>query len=59
LTYLLFNLIVATEQVTLGLHLIVIDYVDVMPGIVHNPRALGDWLNLSQLVVVWLGHMLL
>lgn len=60
LAYLLINLIVATEQLTLGLHLIVIEANDgAIPGIVHKPRTFGDWLNLSQLAVVWLGHMLL
>lgn len=55
-SYVLFNLIAATEQFSFGLHFIVKndDFVD---RIVHTPPTLGDWLNLAQFAVVWLCRL--
>jgi uncharacterized protein with PQ loop repeat len=55
LNYVLFNLIAVTEQFALGLHYIV-DNVEVSDTIVGSPPAVGDWLNLWQLGVVWICH---
>ena len=51
LTYLLLNLMVATYNLTFGLELIALPFVQ--EPIAHNPRTVGDWLNLSQLGAVW------
>jgi hypothetical protein len=59
ITYIVLNLIVATEQFTLGLQLITIDTEGVPDGMVHTPPSAGDWLNLVQFAVVWLGHVVL
>ncbi|ERF73258.1 hypothetical protein EPUS_03090 [Endocarpon pusillum Z07020] len=55
LSYVLFNLIAATEQCALGLHYIV-DNVEVSDTIVGSTPTVGDWLNLWQLGVVWICH---
>jgi len=56
--YTLFNLICATEQFTLGFFLVVnnINSPDVF---VHDPVNTGDWLNLAQLIVVWIPWLIL
>jgi hypothetical protein len=60
LIYILFNLIVATEELTLGYHFIVADYkTPYGDGITHDPPTLEDWLNVDQFLVVWLGHLVL
>lgn len=57
LGYLLINLISATEQFTVGFY-----YVS-MPTkneiFVGSPLRTGDWLNLAQLALVWVLHLLL
>ncbi|KAL3427580.1 ATP synthase F0 [Phlyctema vagabunda] len=58
LTYILLNTISATEQFTLGFYLIAIHGHDA-DFFVGDPRNLGDWLNLTQLVVVWLASLVL
>ncbi|KAF5011005.1 hypothetical protein FDECE_2875 [Fusarium decemcellulare] len=55
--YILFNLIVATQQFSLGLYYIVAN--DEVDFVVHSPPTLGDWLNLAQFTVVWVGHLVL
>ncbi|KPM41720.1 hypothetical protein AK830_g4815 [Neonectria ditissima] len=55
--YILFNLIVATQQFSLGLYYIVAN--DELDLVVHSPPTAGDWLNLAQFTVVWLGHLIL
>jgi hypothetical protein len=60
LIYILLNLIVATEELTLGYHFIVADYkTPYGDGITHDPPTLEDWLNVDQFLVVWLGHLIL
>jgi hypothetical protein len=56
--YLLFNLIAATQQFSVGLTYILFlsDGDDIL---VHNPPSLGDWLNMSQLGIVFVGHLIL
>ena len=58
LYYVLFNLIVATEQFAIGLHLHV-DNVEIDDAIIQSPPSVGDWLNLAQFASVWLGHLAL
>ncbi|KAJ3520496.1 hypothetical protein NM208_g13683 [Fusarium decemcellulare] len=55
--YILFNLIVATQQFSLGLYYVVAN--DEVDYVVHSPPTLGDWLNLAQFTVVWVGHLVL
>ncbi|KAH8743749.1 hypothetical protein F5883DRAFT_592078 [Diaporthe sp. PMI_573] len=51
LFYVLFNLIVITEQFTIDLALITsVDGGDI---VVHTPATTGDWLNLAQFGTVW------
>ena len=59
LLYLLFNLIVATENFTLGSQITVVARDLDRPGMVRYPRTIGNWLNLAQLGAVWLCHTLL
>ncbi|CAM1501515.1 Fc.00g034990.m01.CDS01 [Cosmosporella sp. VM-42] len=58
LYYILFNLIVATEQFTLGYVYIVSHHHD-LRVFVCTPRNVGDWLNLTQLTIVWLMSLAL
>lgn len=58
LYYILYNLISATEQFTLGFFYVVNLSKD-SDLFVNNPRNIGDWLNLVQLTVVWLMSLLL
>lgn len=51
LYYVLFNLLVATELLTIDLTLLTgVEDSDVF---VHQPASLGDWLNLAQFAIVW------
>jgi uncharacterized protein with PQ loop repeat len=59
LTYVLINLIVATEQLGLYIQLIAFSYHGTFPGMINNPPKLADWLNLAQFAIVWLGHFTL
>ncbi|KAK1673565.1 hypothetical protein BDP55DRAFT_219476 [Colletotrichum godetiae] len=53
--YVLFDLLCATEQLTIGLFLNVNNAGVLRPdAFVNTPVTAGDWLNLGQLVVVWL-----
>jgi hypothetical protein len=52
LKYVLLNLIVVTEELTLGLHFIVRNS-SAEDTIVHSPPTVGDWLNLGQFGVAW------
>lgn len=56
LYYVLFNLISATEQFTLGFFLLFTNDSDVF---IHDPINTGDWLNLAQLTVAWLMFLVL
>jgi hypothetical protein len=58
LYYILFNLVSATEQFTLGLH-IVVDNRMVFDSVISTPPTAGDWLNFAQFTVVWLCHLAL
>lgn len=58
LYYILFNLISATEQFTLGFYYVVSHSQDT-GFFVSDPRNTGDWLNLAQLTVVWLMSLVL
>lgn len=58
LYWILFNLLLSTEQFTLHFHYVV-DNVEVDDDIVASPPALGDWLNLSQFGSVWACHVVL
>ncbi|KAK4634098.1 hypothetical protein CLAFUW4_01966 [Fulvia fulva] len=45
----------ATEQLALGLHLIIVE----TESFLHRePPTLNDWLDIAQLVVVWAGHVI-
>ncbi|KAF4893014.1 hypothetical protein CGCF415_v012840 [Colletotrichum fructicola] len=60
LYYVLFNLISATEQLTLGFFLNVNDTGRLRgDAFVNDPATAGDWLNFVQLVVVWLCSLVL
>ncbi|GKT78474.1 hypothetical protein ColTof4_10897 [Colletotrichum tofieldiae] len=60
LFYVLFNLISATEQFTIGLFLNVNDNGFPRPDVfVNNPATVGDWLNFGQLALVWLCSLLM
>lgn len=56
--YVLFNLISATEQLTLALAFAVLVNTTNDDGgsdfFLHNPLTLGDRLNIAQLATVWL-----
>lgn len=53
--YVLFNLISATEQLTLALALVVnTDDGGGSDFFLHRPLTLGDRLNIAQLAAVWL-----
>ncbi|KAI1379680.1 hypothetical protein F4677DRAFT_289765 [Hypoxylon crocopeplum] len=54
-SYILLNLIVATEQFTICLHYFVSDEDSMIP----KPRTPGDWLNLAQFSAVLLCHLVL
>ncbi|KAI3546531.1 hypothetical protein CSPX01_04186 [Colletotrichum filicis] len=55
LYYVLFNLLSATEQLTIGLFLNINNGASLRPdAFVNTPATAGDWLNLSQLMIVWL-----
>lgn len=56
MSYLLFNLIVATYNMTLILHA-VISVEDTIWF--RRPAAMGDWLDLAQLAVTALGQLIL
>lgn len=56
LYYVLYNLISATEQLTISFTLLV-NMTDGADAFVHRPRSTGDWLNLSQIIVVWLSFL--
>jgi hypothetical protein len=55
--YILFNLVVATEQFTVGLFLIGFG----LGGskMLDSPPLFGEWLNLVQFGAVWLCHLVL
>ncbi|KAH6892597.1 hypothetical protein B0T10DRAFT_295654 [Thelonectria olida] len=55
--YILLNLIVATQQFSLGLFFIVV--CDEADMIMHSPPTVGEWLNFAQFTVVWVGHLIL
>ncbi|OHF03004.1 ATP synthase F0 [Colletotrichum orchidophilum] len=60
LYYVLFNLLSATEQVTIGFFLNVNNDGSLRPDVfVNTPATAGDWFNLGQLVVVWLCSLYL
>ena len=59
ITYAVINLIVATEQLAFGLHLITIDPQLAYEGITHAPLTASDWLNVLQFLAVWLGHTIM
>ncbi|KAL2865925.1 PQ-loop repeat-containing protein [Aspergillus lucknowensis] len=54
--YILFNLISATEHFTFLFALLVNSSGDVF---IHEPPTTGDWLNLCQFFVVWMGCLVL
>ena len=57
LAYLLFTTVSATEQLTLGLHLILVEPESFLH---HQPRPnVNDWLNVVQFLVVWIEHIFL
>ncbi|KAJ5657872.1 uncharacterized protein N7484_001521 [Penicillium longicatenatum] len=58
LGYLLLNLISATEQFTIGFFLLV-NHEGGTDIFIQTPKTTGDWLNLAQLTVVWVLHLLL
>ncbi|KAH7175192.1 hypothetical protein EDB81DRAFT_673361 [Dactylonectria macrodidyma] len=58
LFYILLNTISTTEQFTLGFFCIINHSYD-SDFFVHDPRNLGDWLNLLQLIIVWLMSLIL
>ncbi|KAJ9299780.1 hypothetical protein DTO271G3_2664 [Paecilomyces variotii] len=61
LFYILFNLLSTTEQFTLGFFITVNARGESrdLHFFAHNPRTLGDWLNLAQLSVDWVMFLLL
>ncbi|EXF83850.1 hypothetical protein CFIO01_03873 [Colletotrichum fioriniae PJ7] len=60
LYYVFFNLLSATEQLTIGLFLNVNNGAALRPdAFVNTPATAGDWLNLGQLVVVCLCSLYL
>ncbi|KAF0320358.1 hypothetical protein GQ607_012454 [Colletotrichum asianum] len=60
LYYVLFNLISATEQLTLGFLLNINDTGRLRgDAFVNDPATAGHWLNFVQLVVVWLCSLVL
>ncbi|KAJ5767250.1 uncharacterized protein N7511_004866 [Penicillium nucicola] len=58
LGYLLFSLISATEQFTIGFFFMV-NNTGGSDFFVETPLTTGDWLNLAQLTLVWLLQLLL
>ncbi|KAJ5533118.1 hypothetical protein N7494_009670 [Penicillium frequentans] len=58
LSYLLLNLISATEQFTIGFFILV-NHKGGTDLFVETPITTGDWLNLAQLTLVWALHLLL
>lgn len=58
LYYVLFNLLSATEQFTLGFFY-ALDPIEEPDFFVDSPRTAGDWLNFAQLSVVWIMSVLL
>jgi uncharacterized protein with PQ loop repeat len=50
--YVLFNLISATELFTISFYFLV-NHVEPADVFIHEPPAVGDWLNLAQLALVW------
>lgn len=58
LYYLLYNLISATEQFTLGFYFVISDSLS-REVFVHYPVNTGDWLNMAQLTVVWLMSLVM
>ncbi|KAL4885596.1 hypothetical protein BJY04DRAFT_214388 [Aspergillus karnatakaensis] len=57
-SYVLCNLIVATEQITLLFCLMVTFPEDSGKLVfVHDPRNAGDWINLAQVAISWLGWL--
>ncbi|KAL4885398.1 hypothetical protein BJY04DRAFT_134061 [Aspergillus karnatakaensis] len=53
ITYILFNLIVATEQFTNEFY-IMVNVPEASGGMfTHEPLSRGDWLNFAQITVVW------
>ncbi|KAK5172270.1 uncharacterized protein LTR77_003908 [Saxophila tyrrhenica] len=59
LTYVLINLIVATQQLGLYIHMISFQYKGAPAGMINDPPSFGDYLNLTQFAAVWLGHFTL
>ncbi|KAK5167516.1 uncharacterized protein LTR77_007215 [Saxophila tyrrhenica] len=59
LTYILLNLVLATEQLAIYTHIIIFDYKGGEESIIANPPGFGDWLNWTQFVVTWLGQLTL
>ncbi|KAJ6110195.1 hypothetical protein N7486_002430 [Penicillium sp. IBT 16267x] len=57
LGYLLLNLISATEQFTIGFFILV-NHKGGTDLFVETPVTAGDWLNLAQLTLVWVLHLL-
>lgn len=58
LGYLLLNLISATEQFTIGFFILV-NHKGGTDLFVETPVTTGDWLNLTQLTLIWVLHLLL
>ncbi|KAI9890438.1 MAG: hypothetical protein M1814_003922 [Vezdaea aestivalis] len=56
LYYILLNLISATHQFSLNLHLIS-ENAQIAETIVQTPPSLGDWLNLAQSTVLWISQL--
>jgi uncharacterized protein with PQ loop repeat len=53
LSYVLFNLIAATEQFAVNFGYIAL--ISPRAGVfAHDPTTVGDWLNLAQTTLVWL-----
>ncbi|KAF9880081.1 hypothetical protein CkaCkLH20_02035 [Colletotrichum karsti] len=60
LYYVLFNLISATEQLTVGFFLNVNNTGSPREDVfVNNPATAGDWFNLAQLAIVWICSLVL
>jgi hypothetical protein len=58
LTYVLFNLILATQQLTVYLLYFILREAG-YDGIAHEAPTFGDWLDLIQFGIVWLCHSVL
>lgn len=57
--YVLANLLVATEQLTLEMYVTVVVPKSAGGTFTHNPLSTGDWLNLVQTLVNWVMFIVL